>query len=337
MSLGKNDILHALEKLPAFKKGGAVVSSVSVDGSKVSCVVTTRNSAEARALSAACEQAIQSLPGVEVANVVVTAETEGAASSAPPMRKAVWNTNPIEGIAKIIAVASGKGGVGKSTTAVNLAHALKRLGKKVGLLDADIYGPSLPRMMGINQKPEVKDGKIIPLMAHGIPCMSMGFLIGEDAAIVWRGPQVTKALHQMLRDVAWGQLDALLIDMPPGTGDTHLSLAQQVPVSGVVIVTTPQDVAVADARKSIDMFEKVHIPILGVVENMSSFTDPTSGKTHAIFGSGGGANLAKAVNVPLLGSIPIDMHIREFSDSGKPFEDPAQYYDAVAQKLASLF
>lgn len=264
-------------------------------------------------------------------------EAKGAMNSPPQYKRAIWNTNPIEGVACIIAVASGKGGVGKSTTAVNLAHAFTRLGKKVGLLDADIYGPSLPRMMGIGSKPDIVEGKIIPLMAHGIACMSMGFLIGEESAIVWRGPQVTKALQQMLRDVAWGRLDMLLVDMPPGTGDVQLSLAQQVPVNGAVIVTTPQDVAVADARKSIDMFSKVNIPILGIIENMSGFTDPVTGKTHAIFGEGGGRKLAEMADSKVLGSVPIDMHLRETSDSGRMYEDKTGTYSAIARQLIKYY
>ncbi len=253
-------------------------------------------------------------------------------------KKAVWNFTPIEGVARVYAVASGKGGVGKSTTAVNLAHALSNAGKRVGLLDADIYGPSLPRMMGINGKPDIKEGMIVPLKSHGIAVMSMGFLVGEDSALVWRGPQVTKALYQMLRQTAWGTkdtpLDVLIIDMPPGTGDTHLSLVQQAPINGAVIVTTPQDVAVADARKCIDMFQKVNVPIVGVIENMSGFTDPDSGKLHAIFGSGGGLRLARSCNVPFLGEIPIDMALREAADAGAPYSDARGFYTPIIDRLS---
>jgi len=252
-------------------------------------------------------------------------------------RSAIWNFTPVEGVSRIIAVASGKGGVGKSTTAVNLAYALARAGKRVGLLDADIYGPSVPRMTGLNAKPEVKDNRIIPLHSQGVAVMSMGFLVGGDSALVWRGPQLTKALHQMLRTVAWGNkeapLDILLIDMPPGTGDIHLSLVQQAPVDGAIIVTTPQEVAVADARKCIDMFRKVNVKILGVIENMSGFADPATGTVHAIFGEGGGKRLAESAGVPFLGEVPIDIGLRIASDTGAAFEDKAAIYKGIVEHL----
>jgi ATP-binding protein involved in chromosome partitioning len=255
----------------------------------------------------------------------------------PPLKKAIWNSEPIAYVKRVIALASGKGGVGKSTTAVNLAHAFATQGKTVGLLDADIYGPSIPRMMGVSRQPDVQNGKIIPLMAYNIACMSMGFLVGEESALVWRGPQMSKALQQMLRGVIWGTeekpLDILIIDMPPGTGDIHLSLVQQAPINGAVIVTTPQDVAVADARKCIDMFHKVNVPILGVIENMSGFTDPETGKQFAIFGEGGGRRLAEGARVPYLGEMPIDIGLRVASDKGSQFSDINQYYQAFAEKI----
>lgn len=367
----EHDVRQALAKVmvegtDAVSKG--LISAIHIHDHKVRFLITIHphDKGSMAWLQEACEKAVKALPDVQTVTAVMTAETTPGArtrgevlhdnhtgkvslsetgSSVPPIqksaanpspqKKAVWNTHPIEGVANIIAVASGKGGVGKSTTAVNLAHALARLGKKVGLLDADIYGPSLPRMMGLNEKPEVEDGKILPLTAYGIACMSMGFLIGEESALVWRGPQVTKALHQMLRDVAWGKRDFLLIDMPPGTGDVHLSLAQQVPVNGAIIVTTPQDVAVADARKSADMFQKVNIPILGVIENMSGFPDPATGKIHAIFGEGGGRKLAEFAHAPLLGSVPIDMQLRVDSDHGTRYEDKSENYVAIAKALIS--
>ncbi|MCB0747726.1 MAG: Mrp/NBP35 family ATP-binding protein [Ignavibacteriae bacterium] len=221
-----------------------------------------------------------------------------------------------------IAVASGKGGVGKSTVAVNLALALSKLGAKVGLLDADIYGPSVPLMMGIESRPQVmqKEGtnKMIPLENYGIKLMSIGFLIEENSAVIWRGPMASGALKQFMTDVDWGELDYLIYDMPPGTGDIQLTLAQTIPLSGAVIVTTPQEVSLIDARKGLKMFEKVNVPVLGIVENMSYFIAPDTGNRYDIFGSGGGQNLAKELGTEYLGGIPIDPRIREGGDNGKP-------------------
>lgn len=222
-------------------------------------------------------------------------------------------------IKNIIAVASGKGGVGKSTTAVNLALALAAEGATVGILDADIYGPSQPQMLGINARPESTDGKSMePLEAHGIQAMSIGFLVDVDTPMVWRGPMVTGALEQLLRETRWKDLDYLVIDLPPGTGDIQLTLSQKIPVTGAVIVTTPQDIALLDARKGLKMFEKVGIPILGIVENMSTHICSNCGHEEHIFGAGGGAAMCKDYNVDLLGSLPLDIKIREQSDGGKP-------------------
>jgi len=227
---------------------------------------------------------------------------------------------PLPGAHNLIAVASGKGGVGKSTVAVNFALALKAEGAKVGLLDADIYGPSQPRMLGlVGRRPETRDGKLLePLVAHGIEAMSIGFLVGDEQPMAWRGPMVTSALNQLLTQTRWGDLDYLIIDMPPGTGDIQLTLAQRVPVSGAVIVTTPQDIALADARKGLEMFQKVHVPVLGVVENMSLHICSRCGHEEHIFGEHGGRNLSEQYGVPLLGTLPLDRRIREETDQGTP-------------------
>jgi ATP-binding protein involved in chromosome partitioning len=227
---------------------------------------------------------------------------------------------PLPGVRNVLAVASGKGGVGKSTVAVNFALALAREGARVGLLDADIYGPSQPRMLGLlGRRPETRDGKILePLVAHGIEAMSIGFLVDDQQPMAWRGPMVTSALNQLLMQTRWGDLDYLVVDMPPGTGDIQLTLAQRVPVSGAVIVTTPQDIALADARKGLEMFQKVHVPVLGVVENMSLHVCTRCGHEDRIFGEHGGSELAGQYGVPLLGSLPLDRRIREETDQGKP-------------------
>ena len=227
---------------------------------------------------------------------------------------------PLPGAHNLIAVASGKGGVGKSTVAVNFALALAAEGARVGLLDADIYGPSQPRMMGLlGKRPETRDGKLLePLMAYGVETMSIGFLVDEQQPMAWRGPMVTSALNQLLTQTRWGDLDYLIVDMPPGTGDIQLTLAQRVPVSGAVIVTTPQDIALADARKGLEMFQKVHVPVLGVVENMSLHVCTRCGQEEHIFGEHGGRNLSEQYGVPLLGALPLDRRIREETDQGKP-------------------
>jgi len=229
------------------------------------------------------------------------------------------NLTPLSGIKNVVAVASGKGGVGKSTVAVNLALALAGDGARVGILDADIYGPSQPRMLGLSGRPSSKDGKHIePMEAYGVKCMSIGFLIDAEQPMVWRGPMVTQALVQLIRDTVWGQLDYLIVDMPPGTGDIQLTLSQQVPVSGAVIVTTPQEIALLDARKGLKMFQKVEVAILGVVENMSTHICTHCGHEEHIFGQGGGGRMAADYGVPFLGSLPLDLSIREQTDAGNP-------------------
>jgi ATP-binding protein involved in chromosome partitioning len=244
---------------------------------------------------------------------------------------------PLPQIKNIIAVASGKGGVGKSTTAVNLALALTAEGARIGILDADIYGPNQPQMLGVRQKPESKDGKSLePVMRYGIQSMSIGYLIDQDTPMVWRGPMVTTALQQLLNDTRWDNLDYLIIDMPPGTGDIQLTLAQKIPVSGAVIVTTPQDIALLDARKGIAMFQKVNVPVLGIVENMSIHICSQCGYPESIFGEGGGEQLAKQYDVELLGSLPLDKRIREQADSGKPtvVAEPDGAISRIYRKIA---
>jgi ATP-binding protein involved in chromosome partitioning len=249
---------------------------------------------------------------------------------------------PIDNVKNIIAVASGKGGVGKSTTAVNLALALSAEGARVGLLDADIYGPSQPRMLGITGKPESKDGNSLePMNSYHLQAMSIGFLIDEETPMIWRGPMVTQALEQLLNDTNWSELDYLVIDLPPGTGDTQLTLAQKVPVSGAVIVTTPQDIALLDARKGLKMFQKVEVPVLGIVENMSIHICSNCGHEEHIFGAGGGARMAEQHGVELLGSLPLDIRIREETDGGKPtvVAEPdsrvSEIYREIARKTAA--
>ena len=250
--------------------------------------------------------------------------------------------NPLEGIKNVIAVASGKGGVGKSTTAVNLALALQQEGARVGVLDADIYGPSVPRMLGIEGKPESTDGKSLePMGGHGLQAMSIGFMIDEETPMIWRGPMVTQALEQLLRDTRWKSLDYLVIDLPPGTGDVQLTLAQKVPVSGAVIVTTPQDIALLDARKGLKMFEKVEVPVLGVVENMSIHICSECGHAEHIFGQGGGEKMCEQYNVDFLGALPLDISIRENADGGHPSvaDDPnsktSEIYRDIARRTAA--
>jgi ATP-binding protein involved in chromosome partitioning len=273
------------------------------------------------------ETALAQLPGVKHATVVFTAHRPGPAG-APPGRPAPAVAMP--DIKNIIAVASGKGGVGKSTVAVNLAVALAQGGLQVGLLDADIYGPSLPRMLGVNVKPEVKDGMIQPLHAWGLICMSIGFLVPEETAMIWRGPMVTGALNQMLTQVAWGPLDVLVVDMPPGTGDIQLSLAQKTSLRGAVVVSTPQDIALIDARRGVRMFEQLRVPVLGIVENMSYFSCPNCQHRSDIFGHGGARDEAARIGVPYLGGVPLLLAIRETADAGLPIVASAPEGEAAA-------
>lgn len=346
-----------------------MISGVVIRGEKVGFSIeishnTAPNAAnDAEALRQQCEAAVKSLPGVANVTAVLTAEVSGpkeaptAATSAaaaadttrPPeaRKQAVWNDTPLPGVKRIVAIASGKGGVGKSTTTVNLALALTALGQRAGILDADIFGPSIPRMMQLEGQPQVEDKKILPVKNYGVGCISMGSIAGDDKPVVWRGSMVSKALQQMMRGVRWATesepLDWLLIDMPPGTGDVHLTIAQGLPLTGAIIVSTPQDVALLDAIKCLQMFEKIEVPILGMVENMSYFIDPVSGNRSDIFGHGGAAEAATKHGTTLLGEMPLDMAIRQHSDDGKPLvvAEPdhaqSQTYLAMAQKLVDQF
>ncbi|MCC7220292.1 MAG: iron-sulfur cluster carrier protein ApbC [Candidatus Contendobacter sp.] len=285
-------------------------------------------------LTAALRERLAGLPGVGEISIQL-----GSKIIAHEVQKGL---KPLPGVKNILAVASGKGGVGKSTTAVNLALALSVEGARVGLLDADIYGPSQPRMLGVNQQPESPDGKsLLPVISHGLQSMSIGYLIEEETPMVWRGPMVTQALEQLLRDTRWQDLDYLIIDLPPGTGDTQLTLSQKVPVSGAIIVTTPQDIALLDARKGLKMFEKVEVPVLGVVENMSIHICSNCGHEEHIFGAGGGQRMATQYSVPFLGSLPLDIRIREETDGGKPtvIAEPesriAGLYREIARRTAA--
>jgi ATP-binding protein involved in chromosome partitioning len=247
------------------------------------------------------------------------------------------NVRAVPNVRHIIAVASGKGGVGKSTIAVNLALALAEGGRQVGILDADIYGPSQPMMLGDAEKPTLKEKALVPLLRHGIKSMSMGYLIDENSAMIWRGPMVSMALQQLLHETEWGELDYLVLDMPPGTGDIHLTLAQKIPVTGVVIVTTPQDLALLDARRACEMFMKLHVPILGLVENMSVYHCPQCGHEEAVFGRGGGQKLANQYHMDVLNALPLDVRIREMTDSGAPpmIQEPHGYCADIFRDIAA--
>lgn len=270
-----------------------------------------------------------------------SARQGGGKAGATPQAKSQVQTSPVKGIKQIIAVASGKGGVGKSTCSVNLALALKATGLKVGVLDADLYGPSIPKLLGIEGKPAFRDEKLfLPFEAHGLEAMSIGPMLEADQAVVWRGPMASSALRQLLRETYWGDLDVLIIDLPPGTGDIQISLCQQVELTGVVIVSTPQDLALIDAKKAMDMFMRLKIPIFGLIENMSYFVAPDTGKRYDIFGHGGAKATAEQMNVPFLGEVPLHMSIREQSDAGTPVcaSNPdgaeAQAFVEIAKKIA---
>ncbi|MBI1493422.1 Mrp/NBP35 family ATP-binding protein [Halocynthiibacter styelae] len=334
--------------------GGNLVSrdlirALSVDAGQVRFVIEADDAdmaAKMEPIRKAAEDLVKALPGVDAASVVLTAHGPAAPakSQTPPDlkigRHPTKQDGPVgvPGVDHIIVVASGKGGVGKSTVSSNLAVALAKQGRKVGLLDADIYGPSQPRMMGVNKRPASPDGKtIIPLQAHGVTVMSIGLMVEEDKAIVWRGPMLMGALQQMLGQVEWGKLDVLILDLPPGTGDVQLTLCQKTKLDGAVVVSTPQDVALLDARRALDMFDTLNTPVIGLVENMSAFHCPNCGHESHIFGHGGVKDEAAKIGVPFLGALPIDLDTRLAGDSGTPVaagDGPAaQAYAELAAKL----
>jgi ATP-binding protein involved in chromosome partitioning len=292
---------------------GDAIRAVGVDGARVSVDIQLGYPAAGaiEALQIQAQQALETDPSIERAAVSLTSRVQS--------HKVQGALAPLPNIKNILVVASGKGGVGKSTVAANLALALQAEGARVGVLDADIYGPSQPRMLGISGKPQSPDGKsIVPMTAHGLQAMSIGFLVDQDTPMIWRGPMVTQAMMQLLNDTRWEMLDYLVIDLPPGTGDIQLTLSQKVPVAGAIIVTTPQDIALLDARKALKMFEKVEVPVLGIVENMSTHVCSNCGHEEHIFGAGGGEAMAEQYAVPFLGSLPLDIRIREQADSGTP-------------------
>lgn len=326
--VSEKEVLNILSKIIERKSGKDVVSLGMVNGLIVkegnvgfALEIDPKDAGEMEVLRKECEQAVFGMDGVRSVSAVLTAEKAAApaAAKAPPQQPQPPQKPDVPGVASIIAVASGKGGVGKSTCSVNLALGLAAQGLNVGMLDADIYGPSLPRMLGISGKPQTtEDKKLIPMEKWGLKVMSMGFLVEEDTPMIWRGPMVMSALQQMMFDVEWGQIDVLVVDMPPGTGDAQLTMAQRVPLTGAVIVSTPQDIALLDARKGLNMFKKVDVPVFGIIENMSYFLCPSCGDRSDIFGHGGARDTATELNVDFLGEVPLHMQIRETSDAGTP-------------------
>ena len=351
MTVSRDDVVAALAKI-ATPGGGSLISedlvrALVIDAGTVRFVIEAATPDQARSLAGAqraAEVALRALPGVEQVQVVMTAHGP-AAKAAPPSLKIGQHPTPhqggpgrIAGIDRIIAIGSGKGGVGKSTVASNLAVALAKQGRRVGLLDADIYGPSQPRMMGVSKRPASPDGKIIkPLHAHGVTMMSIGLMLKEDEAVIWRGPMIMGALQQLLSQVAWGNLDILIIDLPPGTGDIQLTLCQRTHLTGAIVVSTPQDVALLDARKALDMFQKLKTPVLGLIENMSTYICPNCGHEAHLFGHGGVAAEALKQDLPFLGELPLDLAVRVAGDAGTPIaagDGPiAQAYAALAARL----
>jgi len=341
MALTKESVLSALKSIIA--PGGSdltssgLLSEIVIQKDKVYFAINVpqREAKAFESVRKAAEDAVKALPGVAGAVVTLTAEARGG----PVYSAASQSTQSgIGQIKHIIAVASGKGGVGKSTTSVNLALGFAANGLRVGILDADIYGPSMPRLLGITGRPELIGDKILkPLDKYGLKVMSMGFLVEEETPMIWRGPMVISALTQMLKDVAWGELDVLVVDMPPGTGDAQLTMAQQVPLAGAVIVSTPQDLSLIDARRGLNMFKRVDVPLLGIIENMSFFVCPKCGERSDIFSHGGAKAEARRLGVPFLGELPLHMAIREASDDGRPIvvADPASLHSEMYRTIAA--
>ncbi|WP_322893401.1 MULTISPECIES: Mrp/NBP35 family ATP-binding protein [unclassified Yoonia] len=351
MALDRDDILKALARI-TLPDGGDIVArdmvrALTIDGDKIRFVIEAATPAEAADLDPvrrAAEDILRAMPGVGSVSAILTAHGPAQKPAAPPSLKVGRHPTPqagpakVSGVDRILAIASGKGGVGKSTVSSNLAVALARQGRRVGLLDADIYGPSQPRMMGVNKRPASPDGKtIIPLQAHGVTMMSIGLMMDPDKAVVWRGPMLMGALQQMLGQVAWGELDVLIIDLPPGTGDVQLTLCQKTELTGAIVVSTPQDVALLDARKALDMFKTLNTPVLGLIENMSTYICPNCGHEAHIFGHGGVATEADRIGVPFLGALPLDLDTRLAGDAGTPIaagESPmAEAYATLARRL----
>jgi ATP-binding protein involved in chromosome partitioning len=350
----ESEVLDTLKRIVDTDRGKDVVSLGMISGIVVkdgnvgfALEVDPKDGERKEPLRKACEKAVEALAGVTSVTAVLTAHSGGAAAAPPqqkpaPQRAGGPGRELVPDIDAVVAVASGKGGVGKSTTAVNLALALSAMGKRVGILDSDIYGPSIPRMLGISGRPATIDGRTLrPMENYGVRCMSMGFLVDEDTPMIWRGPMVMSAIEQMLRDVDWGELDILVIDLPPGTGDAQLTISQRVPLTGAVIISTPQDIALLDARKGLNMFRKVDVPVFGIVENMSYFICPECGHRAEIFSHGGARKEAEKLGVDFLGEIPLDMAIRETSDSGqpivvsKPGSEQAKAYVHIAEIVAA--
>ena len=348
MALSKETVLEALKRV-ALPGGGdpvtqGFVHALAVESGVVRFVLEGAPGPALEALRPALEAAVRALPGVESVTVVVPAGPPRGLGSGPkigghPTPQA--GPLPVAGVRHVIAVGSGKGGVGKSTVSANLAVALARAGKRVGLLDADIYGPSQPRMMGVSKRPSSPDGKtIVPLQAHGVTLMSIGLMLKEDEAVIWRGPMLMGALQQMLGQVQWdayGPLDVLIIDLPPGTGDIQLSLCQKTELDGAIVVSTPQDIAMLDAKKAIDMFRRLNTPVLGLIENMSTYVCPNCGHEAHLFGHGGVETEAARLGLPFLGALPLDLEVRLAGDAGTPVAAgegaPAQAYAAIARHL----
>jgi ATP-binding protein involved in chromosome partitioning len=342
MALTKDSVLDALKGISV--SGGVdilsagVLSEIVIHKDKVyfALNVPQKHARAYEPVRKAAEDAVKALPGVASAIVTLTADTKEPVAPKPAQQGAP--SRGIGGVKSIIAIASGKGGVGKSTTAVNLALGFHQNGLRVGVLDADIYGPSMPRLLAIREKPGLAgDNLLLPVEKYGLKVMSMGFLVDEETPMIWRGPMVMSAIAQMLKDVAWGELDIMVVDMPPGTGDAQLTLAQQVPLAGAVIVSTPQDLSLIDARRGLKMFQRVNVPVLGIVENMSFFVCPKCGERSDIFSHGGAKAEAGRLGVPFLGELPLHMAIRETSDSGKPIvvSEPASLYTALYKSIAA--